>query len=138
MPKNLSADALVAAFAERVARRDDPPPPDPARFEAPQVLGRLVQALRPLTGMRTERGRATLARMCYAFVAAPEHSGPALAEAAGVGEIAACRARGHLRRVGLLENRYGGGHRRYRLTRFGEDWLLAVVQGTKIPGPGVG
>ena len=126
----------MAAFATRVARRDDPPAPDPARFEAPQVLARLAEALRGRTPVRLAKGRDTLARLCYAFVAAPELSGPALSAAGGVGEIATCRARVRLERAGLLRHFYHEGRRRYALTRYGEDWLLAVVQGTEIPAPG--
>ncbi|WP_210513994.1 hypothetical protein [Hymenobacter terricola] len=86
MPETLSAEARVTQFAERVARRDNRPLPDPARFEP-----------------------------------------------AGVGQITGRRARACLERAGLLRH----SHRRYHLTRFGDDCLLAVAQATAVPAPPV-
>lgn len=133
----LSTEARIAQFAERVARRDDPVPPDPARFEPARVLDRLQRALQPLTQMRLYKGRLTLARMCYAFLEGQELSSAALQQVAGIGDVAGSRARTRLERAGLLRHYYPGSQRRYRLTRFGEDWLLAVAQDTEIPTPPV-
>jgi|GEM_PF-1248960 len=133
----LSTETRIAQFAERLARRDAPVPPDPARFEPARVLDRLQRALQLLTQMRLYKGRLTLARMCYAFLEVPELSGAALQQAAGIGDIAGSRARTRLERAGLLQHYYPGSQRRYRLTRFGEDWLLAVAQDTKPPAPSV-
>jgi len=126
-----AAAQLVEQFAERVARRDVPPPPDPNRFEAPQVLDRLAWRLQPLS--RYSRLRSTLARICYAFVAEPERSAAALSAAAGVGREAISNAVGILQRGGLLQYQYRNRRRQYRLTRFGEDWLLAIAQDTEPP-----
>lgn len=133
----VSTEARIAQFAERVARRDDPVPPDPARFELARVLDRLQRALQSLTQMRLYKGRLTLARMCYAFLDGKELSSAALQQVAGIGDIAGSRARTRLERAGLLRHYYPGSQRRYRLTRFGEDWLLAVAQDTEIPAPPV-
>jgi hypothetical protein len=132
-----SVEARVAQFAERLAHRDDPAPPDPHRFEPARVLERLQRALQPLTGMRLYKGRLTLARMCYAFLDEKELSSAALQQVAGIGDVAGSRARTRLERAGLLRHYYPGSQRRYRLTRFGEDWLLAVAQDTKPPAPPV-
>ena len=132
-----AAENRIAQFAARVAHRDDPAPPDPQRFEPERVLERLQQALHPLTGVRLYKGRLTLARMCYAFLDGKELSSGALQSVAGIGEVAASRARTRLERAGLLHHYYPGSRRRYRLTRYGEDWLLAVAQDTEIPKPPV-
>jgi predicted transcriptional regulator len=133
MAASLSAEARVAQFAERVARRDTLTTPDPRRFEPDQVVARLTLALRRLLGLR--QGAASPARMCYAFLEASELATPALIAAAGLGTIAGHRVVRRLRKAGLLAYRSQRRDRYYRLTRFGEDWLLAVAQDTEPPAP---
>ena len=100
------------------------------------MRARLAAALAPLAPRRNRRGREMLAAMCHAFV---EHEALTAAElhaAAGVERIAGGRALGELVRIGLLRWAYEGGRRRrFRLTRYGEDWLLALARCETPPAP---
>jgi hypothetical protein len=120
-------EPLLDTLADRIARRDLPPvivytdPLAPA-----QVRQRLAHQLAPLTPRRNDRGREGLARMLYQFLEHETRTGAQLADAAGVARVAGSRAHGALVEAGLLAWRRIGPRRVFRLTRWGEDWLLAV------------
>jgi DNA-binding transcriptional ArsR family regulator len=127
----LAADeALIAAFEQRVLTRDEPKP-DPLRFSAASVQARLRQALRAALGQRDSRRLHTLTLMCYQFLTTPLllSTDPALAAALGLSGSALTRTWRELRESGLVEQLHLGRGRGYRLSREGEDWLLAVVKG---------
>jgi DNA-binding transcriptional ArsR family regulator len=135
MPTDSPAPAsLVDRFTERVARRDQPPQPDPHRFEPPQVAARIGRHLRARLGLATDHHLPVLVAVCLALIEQPASATSALAAAAGVRRPAANRAADRLQRAGLAEDYWDGHYHYYRLTRAGEDWLLAVVQDT-LPEP---
>lgn len=122
-----TAGAEVATqFAQRVAQRDVPPEPAPLRFDAYSVQERLQAALRSKRKGLTAPRRAELAQLLYQFLTTPVLDSTAHAR----GD----RTRGRdwltLMELELVERLHAGRQRRYRLSRAGEDWLLAVVQGT--------
>ena len=118
---------LLDGLAERIARRDAPPvvvytdPNDPGQF-----VERLVAALRPLVPHRNGRGHHSQALMLYRFLAHETQTGYDMAAAAGIERVAGSRAHTALVEAGLLSWQRIGPRRIYRLTRWGEDWLLAV------------
>lgn len=126
-PAKRTIEPLLVDLAERIARRDLPPvivytdPYDPEQF-----VQRLVAALRPLVPHGNERGRAGQARMLYLFMQHETRTAAHLADAAGVERVAGSRAHSGLLRAGLLAWTRIGPRRIFRLTRWGEDWLLAV------------
>ena len=129
-----TTEPLLDGLAERIARRDLPPVrPLINPFAPEQVMERLLATLRPLVPGRNERGRLSQARMLYRFL---EHEGQTaadLARAAGIERVAGSIAHTGLVRAGLLRWAYEGPHRVYRLTRWGEDWLLAVGRAEAVP-----
>ncbi|RTQ47149.1 hypothetical protein EJV47_19825 [Hymenobacter gummosus] len=126
----LAGQAAIDRLAERIALRDTPPElRNPHRYEPPWVRARLAGALTTLLPGRNSRGLAIRAAMCHAFVEREALTAAELAAVAGVQRLAAGRALADLGEVGLLRAAYKGGkRRRYRLTRFGEDWLLALAR----------
>jgi hypothetical protein len=119
-----TVEQLLDEFAARIARRDLPPAAN--RFEPAQVLRRLVEALVPLLPGRNRAGRTGPARMLYQFMAHEDQTAAELARAAGLARLAGSRSHADLVRAGLLRWAYEGPRRVYRLSRWGEDWLLAI------------
>lgn len=121
----------MAAFEQRVLTRDVPRV-EPLRFDAASVRQRLETALRQrLPQQRDRRRLRKLALVCYGFVAQPtQHStDPGLTAALGCSAAGLLDVWAVLRTGGLVERFHGGHARYYRLTRAGEDWLLAAVKG---------
>ena len=134
-PASPPAAPLLEALAARIARRDLPPDAaDPRRFEPDHIRQRLDAALAALVPDANSRGRAALVHMCYAYVAAEALTAAQLAGAAGLGRLAGSRAHRRLLAVGLLRGGFEGGLRHYRLSRWGEDWLLALGR-CEVPPP---
>jgi hypothetical protein len=133
-PAASAPNSLVDRFAERVAQRDQPPPPDPHRFDPPQVAARIGRHLRVHLALRTDHQLPVLVAVCMALIEHPTCSTAALARAAGVQRPAANRAAARLQRAGMTADYWDAHAHCYRLTRAGEDWLLAVVQDT-LPEP---
>ncbi len=130
MPTPISsptAEPLLEALAARIAGRDlHPDATAPNRFEPAQVLLRLADALAPLLPGRNHRGRLGQARMLYCFMAHATQTAAQLAAAAGIGRVAGSHAHNGLLRAGLLRGARQGPGNVYRLSRWGEDWLLAL------------
>jgi hypothetical protein len=135
IPAKRTIEPLPDALAGRIAGRDLPPvvvysdPNDPEQF-----VQRLVEALRPWLLHGNERGRLGRARMLYCFMANETQTGAHLAAAAGVERGAGSRAHTALVQAGLLAWTRIGPRRVFRLTRWGEDWLLAVGRCEVPPG----
>ena len=127
--------ALVAAFEHRILTRDEPVPPVPLCFDAASVRARLSQALRTRLAQRDPRRLRALAHICHGFLAAPTQlsTDPELADALGLSSSGITRTWQELRESGLIEQVPAGRRRCYRLSRPGEDWLLAVVKGDPQP-----
>jgi DNA-binding transcriptional ArsR family regulator len=126
----VSADtALLAAFEQRLLTRDVPVP---LLFDAASVQERLRVALRVRLRQHDPRRLRRLALICYNFMAAPVllSTDPALATALGLSASGLGRNWRELREAGLVEVSNAGHRRAYRLSRPGEDWLLAVVKGS--------
>ena len=123
--------AALAAFEQRVLTRDAPPPPGPPPLDAASVQERLRRALRQRLGQRDPRRQRTLAIICHRFLAVPEQlsTDAELVEALGLAPASLTRTWRELRESGLVELVPAGRRRAYRLSRAGEDWLLAVVKG---------
>ena len=130
-PDNSPEAAALAAFEQRVLTRDAPRVPEPPRLDAASVQARLRQALRQRLGQRDPRRQHSLAIICHRFLAVPElHSTDAgLVEALGLSPASLTRTWRELRESGLVELVPAGRRRAYRLSRTGEDWLLAVAKG---------
>ena len=136
LPPPTTAEPLLDVLAARIAGRDLPPAAAAAnRFEPEQVLQRLEAALGPLLPGRNYRGRLGQARMLYCFMANETQTGAQLAAAAGIGRVAGSHAHQGLLRAGLLRGARQGPGNVYRLTRWGEDWLLALGRCTGLPLP---
>ena len=126
-PVVTTVEPLLEDLAARIARRDLPPAAaDANRFEPAQVLRRLDGYLAVLLPGRNRLSRASRARMLYQFMQHEAQTARDLARAAGVARVAGSRAHAELVHIGLLRGAYEGPRRVYRLTRWGEDWLLAV------------
>jgi DNA-binding MarR family transcriptional regulator len=123
--------ALLAAFERRVLTRDEPPVPEPLRFDAASVQARIGAALGQHLRQRDPLRQRSLAGICYRFLAAPTQfsAAPELAGALGLSASALVRTWRELHAAGLVEAVPAGRRRCYRLSRAGEDWLLAVVKG---------
>ena len=126
-PAKFTIEPLLDGLAERIARRDLPPvvsytdPYDPGQF-----VQRLIAALRLVVPNGNDRGRLGQARMLYRFLQHETQTAADLAAAANVERVAGSRAHTALVNAGLLAWVRIGPRRVYRLTRWGEDWLLAV------------
>ncbi len=132
MPAALTP-AELEAFARRIATRDDPPAANPDFMQPEAIMARLGQGLAARTGGRDVRHRRALARLAHALMQTPWLTLRALAGATGLGQPAVVRAANHLRRAGLLETAFADGERTQRLSRRGEDVVLALVLGTEVP-----
>jgi hypothetical protein len=119
------ADPLIAAFEQRLLTRDEPVP---LRFDMGSVQQRLRHALRTDFGQREPR-LTKLVTLCYDFLAQPAQHSSAHLATFGCTPSALAEAWRTLRDADLVAYTFEGHHRSYRLTRFGEDWLLAVVKG---------
>ena len=78
-------DTLPAAFARRVAERDNPPPPPPLSQEPAAVQARIENWLLSTYKVRDKRGRLRQSLMLLALMQHPERTTGELAEAAGRG-----------------------------------------------------
>ena len=122
-----TVEPLLEGLAARIARRDLPPAAAYAnRFEPAQVLRRLDDYLAALLPGRNRLSRASRVRMLYQFMQHEAQTARDLARAAGVARVAGSRAHAELVGIGLLRGAYEGPRRVYRLSRWGEDWLLAI------------
>ena len=124
-----TSETLAAAFARRVAERDNPPPPPPLSQEPAAVQARIETWLQTNHGRRDPRGRQRLARMLLALMQAQERTTGQLAEAAGLKDRNAARFAVLLAELDLLTWEYRSYWRYWRLTRAAEDALLLVVAG---------
>ena len=126
-PAPRTIEPLLDSLAERIARRDLPPvviytnPNDPEQFHQ-----RLMAALEPLVPHSNGRGNYTQARMMGLFLHHETRTGYQLAEAASIERVAGSRAHTALVNAGLLTWTRIGPRRIFRLSRWGEDWLLAI------------
>lgn len=123
-----SAEALVAAFEQRILTRDEPVP---LSFDADSIKARLRAALRTRLRQEEPRRLTKLVHLCYEFLASPTQRSlsPALLAALGCSGDALAKVWLELLNAGLVTYQREGHGRRYRLTRDAEDWLLAVVKG---------
>lgn len=122
----LPADPLIAAFEQRLLTRDEPVP---LLFDTASVQQRLRRALRARLQQDDPRRLDKLMRLCYDFLAQPAHYSTAHVAEFGCSASALAEAWRELRDADLVAYEMDGHRRRYRLTRAGEDWLLAVVKG---------
>ena len=135
-PSKRTVEPLLDDLAERIARRDLPPvvvytdPYDPAQFHQ-----RLMAALEPLVPHSNGRGNDTQARMMTCFLRYQTQTAADLAAAASIERVAGSRAHTALVNAGLLTWERIGPRRQYRLSRWGEDWLLAVGRCEVPPAP---
>lgn len=126
-------DELVGQLEARIARRDLPPVPAPDTFTPERTAERLAAHLGTLLPARNRRGLATQARMYLAFLAHEIRTPAQLAAAGGVGRVAGSYAHNRLMSCGLLTYSWLNRQRQFRLTRFGEDFLLAVARNENPP-----
>lgn len=121
---------LATQFAQRLAARDNPPPP-PRPSQEPAAIAARVQAwLRTAQRVRHPNSQQHLALMLLALMQSPELTTQQLAEAAGQAERGtAARNVVALNSRGLLDSHYRGRVRYHRLSRAAEDALLLVVAG---------
>ena len=129
MPENPASESLGAAFAARVAHRDDPRPPEPLRQTPEAIAGRLDGWLLARHRLRDSRTRHALTQMLLLLLAQPEATTAALQTAAGLGPRSGARSTLRLETLGLTTWTNRARRRYHRLTRGGEDALLAVVTG---------
>lgn len=126
-PAKRTIEPLLNGLADRIARRDVPPvvvysdPNDPEQFHQ-----RLMAALEPLVPHSNGRGNETQARMMALFLRHETCTGYEMADAASIERVAGSRAHTALVNAGLLTWTRIGPRRVFRLTRWGEDWLLAI------------
>jgi len=134
-----TAAPLLDGLAARIARRDLPPAVKEANgFEPAQVLRRLAEALVPLLPDRNAQGRSSQARMLYQLMQHEAQTSAELARAAGLARLAGSQSHHGLVRAGLVHGAYEGRGRTFRLTRWGEDWVLAAGRGEVPPARPVG
>lgn len=129
-----AAARLIAQFADRVARRDQPTAPAPLALDEESVLQRLMAALHTRLRQRDPRRRRRLAQACYALMQQPSQDAPTLQGLLACSEASVPRVMNELRAAGLAERGQRGRQQPYRLTRTGEDWVLAVVRGEQAGG----
>jgi hypothetical protein len=128
-------ETLPAAFARRVAERDNPPPPPPLSQEPAAVQARLENWLLKTYKVRDKRGRLRQSLMLLALMQHPERTTAELAEASGLPARAAARVAVRLGEFDLLTWEYRSLWRYWHLTRAAEDALLLVVVGLPTPAP---
>lgn len=129
-----SAEPLLEDFAARLARRDQPLAyKEPHGFAPGQVQQRIAAALLALLPGTNSQSRSAQARLLYHFISQETATGAELAAVTGRGRAAVARAIHSLLDAGLLRRAFEGPLRRCRLTRYGEDWLLAVSKGEAVP-----
>ena len=85
-----------------------------------------MAALEPLVPHSNGRGNDTQARMMTCFLHHETQTAANLAAAASIERVAGSRAHTALVNAGLLTWQRIGPRRQYRLSRWGEDWLLAI------------
>ena len=129
------SETLPAAFARRVAERDNPPPPPPLSMEPAAVQARIEAWLRTTYHLRDVRSYRRMGRMVAALMQHPERTTAALAEAAGLPARAAARVAVRLGEFDVTTWEYRSLYRYWRLTRAAEDALLLVVVGPSAPTP---
>ena len=134
MPK--FPENLPAAFAHRIAERDNPPPPPPLSQEPAAVQARIEDWLLKTYKVRDKRGRLRQGLMLLALMQHPERTTAQLAEAAGLPARAAARVAMRLGEFDLTTWEHRGLYRYWRLTRAAEDALLLVVVGPPAASPG--
>lgn len=128
-------DELAATFARRVAERDVVRPPAPPSQTPAAIEGRLQHWLQTTHGVRDSRSRSRLAQLLLLLLAQPEASTAALQQASGLGPRMAAIALLRLAGWGLVAWEQRRHTRYHRLSRAGEDALLAVVTGEPAPHP---
>ncbi len=129
MPEKPAPESLGAAFAARVAHRDDPRPPAPLSQTREAVAGRIDRWLLAQHRLRDSRTRHALTQMLLLLLAQPEATTAALQTAAGLGPRSGARSTLRLETLGLTAWTNRARRRYHRLTRGGEDVLLLVVLG---------
>ena len=129
------AESLPAAYARRIAERDNPPPPPPLSQEPAAVQTRIEDWLLKTYHVRNKRGRLRQSRMLLALMQYPERHTMQLAAAAGLPARAAARVAVRLGEFGVTIPETRGLYRYWRLTRAAEDALLLVVVGPPAVGP---
>ncbi|MBF9219612.1 ArsR/SmtB family transcription factor [Hymenobacter ruricola] len=135
-PAATSETALLAAFERRVLARDEPVP---VPMDAGSLRARIRAGLAgrlPQPGRQRDRRRLRrMAYLCHQFLAVPTlfSTAPELAAALDLSPSGLTRTWRELREAGLVELVPAGTRRCYRLSRAGEDWLLAVVKGETPP-----
>ena len=133
-PPPPTAEPLLEDLAARIARRDLPPAVKEVNgFEPAQVLRRLADALAPLLPDRNAQGRSSQARMLYHLMQHEAQTAAELARAAGLARLAGSQSHHGLVRAGLLHGARLGRGRTFRLTRWGEEWVLATGRGEVPP-----
>ncbi|MDO7876270.1 hypothetical protein Q5H93_16110 [Hymenobacter sp. ASUV-10] len=124
---------LAAAFAQRVAERDNPPPAAVSQ-EPAAIQARLEQWLLMVHQVRNVRARRRQTQALLALMQHPELETLALGRASGPPALAdrsAARLAVQLQSLGFTAWEYRGLYRYHRLTRATEDALLLVVAGGK-------
>ena len=132
------SESIPAAFARRIAERDNPPPPPPLSQEPAAVQARIEAWLLATHQVRNKRGRLRQGLMLLALMQHPERHTAQLAEAAGLPNRAAARVAVRLGEFGLITWQNRSLYRYWRLTRAAEDALLLVVAGPAETGEPVG
>lgn len=127
-----AAARLIAQFADRLARRDQPVEPAPLAFDEESVLQRLMMALHKHLHQRDPRRRRRLALACYALMQQPSLNASTLQRLLACSAASVSRVMNELLAAGLAERGQLGKQQPYRLTRAGEDWVLAVVRGERV------
>ena len=122
-------EPLTAAFARRLAERDNPPPPPPLDPAPDAVQARIEAWLRRTYHQRDGRSALRMGRMLLALVQHPTRTTADLATAAGLPTRSAARVAIHLHELGLTTWTERSIWRDHRLTPATEDALLLVVVG---------
>ena len=129
----MDSTAPLADFAARVATRDDPPMASPAFFTPEAMRGRIGQALAARLSTLDPRRIRTLGRLGFALTQATWQTNAQLAAATGHTPQAMQRVADGLVKIGVIEVFRDKNTRIQRLTRAGEDLLLALMQGAEPP-----
>ena len=109
--------------------RDDPPAPDPRRFEPAQIAARLGAAAAKRIGITDSRRRHNLGRMLLVLLDHPRQTRTQLADALNLSPDTAADIAQLLLATSLLRDGWHQGRWHwYALSRAGEDWALPIVQ----------